>query len=90
MNILSLQNISKNYGNIKALKGVSFDIPKGTVFGILGPNGSGKTTMLGIVLNALQSDSGNFTWFGKPGSPDTRKRIGALLEIKYGNKQKQV
>jgi ABC-2 type transport system ATP-binding protein len=79
-NVLQLTAISKAYGKIQALKDVSYSVPKGSVFGILGPNGSGKTTMLGIVLNALQSDSGNFTWFGKPGSPDTRKHIGSLLE----------
>ncbi|MFY7899272.1 MAG: ABC transporter ATP-binding protein [Chitinophagaceae bacterium] len=78
--VLSLNAISKSYGKIKALNNVSYDVPKGSVFGILGPNGSGKTTMLGIVLNALQPDSGNFTWFGEPGSTTTRKRIGSLLE----------
>ncbi len=79
-NVLQLNAISKAYGKIQALQNVSYSVPKGSVFGILGPNGSGKTTMLGIVLNALQSDSGNFTWFGKRGSPDTRKHIGSLLE----------
>ena len=79
-NVLQLNAISKAYGKIQALKNVSYSVPKGSVFGILGPNGSGKTTMLGIVLDALQSDSGNFTWFGKPGSPDTRKHVGSLLE----------
>jgi ABC-2 type transport system ATP-binding protein len=78
--ILELSGITKSYGKIQALQNVSYQVPKGSVFGILGPNGSGKTTMLGIVLNALQSDSGNFTWFGKPGSPATRQRIGSLLE----------
>ena len=79
-NVLQLNAISKAYGKIQALKNVSYSVPKGSVFGILGPNGSGKTTMLGIILDALQSDSGNFTWFGKPGSPDTRKHVGSLLE----------
>jgi len=78
--VLSLNAISKSYGKIKALNNVSYNVPKGSVFGILGPNGSGKTTMLGIVLNALQADSGSFSWFGMPGSPATRKRIGSLLE----------
>jgi ABC-2 type transport system ATP-binding protein len=80
MEVLSIQGISKAYGKIQALKNVSYHVPKGSVFGILGPNGSGKTTMLGIILNVLQSDNGNFTWFGKPGSEETRKRIGSLLE----------
>ena len=78
--ILSINGIAKAYGPIKALKGVSFDVPEGAVFGILGPNGSGKTTMLSIILDILKADTGNFAWFGKPGSPETRKQIGSLLE----------
>ena len=78
--VLSLNGISKSYGVIKALKNVSYDVPEGSVFGILGPNGSGKTTMLSIILDILKADSGNFEWFGQPGSPETRKRIGSLLE----------
>lgn len=79
-NILSLNSIAKSYGKIQALKGVSFEVPEGAVFGILGPNGSGKTTLLSIILDILKADSGNFSWFGKPGSPETRKQIGSLLE----------
>jgi len=78
--VLSLQNISKSYGRIKALNNVSFEVPPGSVFGILGPNGSGKTTLLSIILDVLKADAGNFLWFGLPGSPDQRKRIGSLLE----------
>lgn len=78
--ILSINGIAKAYGPIKALKGVSFDVPEGAVFGILGPNGSGKTTMLSIILDILKADTGSFAWFGKPGSPETRKQIGSLLE----------
>jgi ABC-2 type transport system ATP-binding protein len=78
--VLSLNGISKSYGRIKALQNVSFDVPEGCVFGILGPNGSGKTTMLSIILDVLKADTGSFKWFGKPGSPETRKRIGSLLE----------
>ena len=78
--VLTLQNISKSYGKIQALNGLSFDIPAGCVFGILGPNGSGKTTLLSIILDVLKADSGNFLWFGQPGSPAQRKKIGSLLE----------
>jgi len=78
--VLSLKSISKSYGRIQALKNVSFDVPSGTVFGILGPNGSGKTTLLSIILDVLKANNGNFLWFGNPGSPDVRKRIGSLLE----------
>jgi len=79
--ILSIKNISKSYGSIQALKSVSFDVPEGSVFGILGPNGSGKTTLLGIVMDVLRANAGDFYWFGQPGgSADQRKKIGSLLE----------
>lgn len=78
--ILSTQNVAKSYGRIQALNGVSFDVPEGSVFGILGPNGSGKTTLLSIILDVLKANTGNFLWFGQPGSPDQRKKIGSLLE----------
>ena len=79
--VLSIQHMSKNYGAVQALKDVSFDVPKGSVFGILGPNGSGKTTMLGIVMDVLNASSGKFFWNGQEGSTsEMRKNIGTLLE----------
>lgn len=78
--VLSLHNITKFYGPVQALKDVSFEVPEASVFGILGPNGSGKTTLLSIILDVLKANKGNFLWFGRPGTPDQRKRIGSLLE----------
>lgn len=78
--VLSIQQISKSYGPIQALKSVSFDVPEGSVFGILGPNGSGKTTLLGIVLDVLLANSGQYQWFGGIPTNTARKQIGALLE----------
>jgi ABC-2 type transport system ATP-binding protein len=78
--VLSVQNITKFYGSIQALKNVSFDVPKGSVFGILGPNGSGKTTLLGIVMDILRPTSGTFQFFGVTPDADRRKQIGTLLE----------
>jgi len=78
--VLSLANITKFYGPVQALNDVSFEVPEGSVFGILGPNGSGKTTLLSIILDVLKANKGNFLWFGRPGSPDQRKKIGSLLE----------
>jgi ABC-type multidrug transport system ATPase subunit len=78
--VLSIQQISKSYGPIRALESVSFDVPEGAVFGILGPNGSGKTTMLGIVLDVLVAGSGTYTWFGGIAPDAARRQIGALLE----------
>jgi ABC-2 type transport system ATP-binding protein len=78
--VLSLQNISKSYGRIKALKGISFEVPAGSVFGILGPNGSGKTTLLGIVMDVLRPTGGSVGWFGRHPSEKQRRDIGTLLE----------
>lgn len=79
--VLSIKDLAKSYGAVRALNGVSFDVPQGSVFGILGPNGSGKTTLLGIVMDVLKANKGEFLWFGQPGgSPDQRKKIGSLLE----------
>lgn len=81
MPILTVNDLSKNYGSIKALDGVSFEVPQGSVFGILGPNGSGKTTLLGIVMNVLNATSGSFAWNKQQASDaQIRKQIGTLLE----------
>src|SRR4028119_2101796 len=78
--VLSVQNITKFYGRILALNNVSFEVPEGSVFGILGPNGSGKTTLLGIVMDVLKANSGTFSWFGQHTGEEQRKKIGTLLE----------
>jgi ABC-2 type transport system ATP-binding protein len=78
--VLTLNGITKYYGSIRALNNVSFEVPQGSVFGILGPNGSGKTTLLSIVLDVLKANNGSFLWFGQPGSPEQRRKIGSLLE----------
>ena len=80
MAILSVQGISKNYGIIQALKQVSFEVPSGSVYGILGPNGSGKTTLLGIIMDILRPTSGTFQLFDETPVSDHRRRIGTLLE----------
>lgn len=80
MAILTVENLHKNYGYIQALKGVSFTVPKGSVFGILGPNGSGKTTLLGIIMDILKATSGTYKLFDEMPTAEHRKRIGTLLE----------
>jgi ABC-type multidrug transport system ATPase subunit len=80
MAILSINNLTKNYGKIKALDNVSFSVPEKTVFGILGPNGSGKTTLLGIVMDILKASGGNYKWQGEESIDAMRKKIGTLLE----------
>ena len=78
--ILELSHITKFYGRIRALKEVSFNVPEGSVFGILGPNGSGKTTLLGIVTDVLKATDGKYSWFGEAASKKSRQQIGTLLE----------
>ncbi len=82
MTVLSVKGLRKSYGSVTALKDVSFDIPSGSVFGILGPNGSGKTTFLGLVLEILSPQAGSFTWFETPetSASTLRRRVGTLLE----------
>lgn len=62
------------------MNGVSFDVPEGSVFGVLGPNGSGKTTLLGIILDVLKANAGTYSWFGGMKHEDARRMIGSLLE----------
>jgi ABC-2 type transport system ATP-binding protein len=78
--VLSIQNLRKQYGRIVAVDSLSLEIPKGTIFGFLGPNGSGKTTTLGMVLDVIGPTSGTFSWFGQPATKESRKRVGAILE----------
>ncbi|MCD8072308.1 MAG: ATP-binding cassette domain-containing protein [Alistipes sp.] len=82
MNVLSVSNISKRYGRVQALDEVSFSVPRGSIFGLLGPNGSGKTTMLGITTDCVPADSGSYRLFedGRTPAHILRKRIGTLLE----------
>ncbi len=78
--VLEVSNLDKHFGKVHALKNVSLQIPKGAVFGILGPNGSGKTTMLGIVTDMQKSDNGTYSWFGQGTDHQLRKKVGSLIE----------
>jgi ABC-2 type transport system ATP-binding protein len=78
--ILSINNLTKYYGKLKALDNLSLEVYPGQILGFLGPNGSGKTTTLGILLGILEATSGTFSWFGKEPTHEQRKKIGALLE----------
>lgn len=80
MSVLTVSNLAKNYGPVRALKGVSFSVPKGTVFGILGPNGSGKTTLLGIIMDVLKPSAGTYSLFDKQPTEKERSLVGTLLE----------
>lgn len=79
--ILTINNLTKKFGYLTAVKDLSFTINKGNVYGILGPNGSGKSTTLGIVLNVVNKTQGNFHWFnGTTSTHDALKQVGAIIE----------
>lgn len=78
--VLQIQSLRKEFGKITAVNSLNLEIPKGSVYGILGPNGSGKTTTLGMVLGVISPSSGTYSWFGEALNFKTKKRIGAILE----------
>jgi len=79
-NVLSINKITKRYPKLYAVMDLSMKVDKGNVFGILGPNGSGKTTTLGVILGVINATSGTYSWFGQADNVNNRKKIGALLE----------
>jgi len=78
--VLSIQKLTKNFGKLCAVNNLDLEVKKGQVFGMLGPNGSGKTTTLGMLMGVVNPTSGSFSWFGEAASNHTRKKIGAVLE----------
>ena len=57
-NTLSVQNLAKSYGNLRAVAGISFDVRRNEIVGLLGPNGAGKTTAINMILGILEPDEG--------------------------------
>ncbi|MBK7653734.1 MAG: ATP-binding cassette domain-containing protein [Flammeovirgaceae bacterium] len=78
--VLSIQKLTKNFGKLCAVNQLDLEVKRGQVFGMLGPNGSGKTTTLGMLMGVVNPTSGSFSWFGQPATHETRKKIGAVLE----------
>jgi ABC-2 type transport system ATP-binding protein len=81
--ILKIQGLSKSYKNVRAIQNLNLEIRQGQAYGILGPNGSGKTTTLSIVTGIIHQDSGNFRWFGVEPESSQRKNIGSLIETPH-------
>ena len=79
--VLEIKNLTKSYGRLIALSDLSLQVFPGEICGILGPNGSGKTTTLGILLDILKADRGEFFWFGEQPAAKQRQKIGSLLEM---------
>jgi ABC-2 type transport system ATP-binding protein len=85
---INIINIKKTLGNREILKGISFDVEVGDIFGYLGPNGAGKTTTIRIILGLFQADSGRLEILGQGiNRRETRRKIGFVLDADglYGN-----
>jgi len=79
-NILTVENVSKNYGSFTALNNVSISVPEGSVFGLLGPNGAGKTSLIRIINQITLPDSGTIYLDGEKLQPHHIQNIGYLPE----------
>ena len=78
--ILKINKLTKKFGKLTAVDQLDLTIEKGQVYGILGPNGSGKTTTLGMILEVVAPTNGDFEWFGGENNVTARQKIGAILE----------
>src|SRR5262245_32867159 len=80
MPIVSFDSLTKSYGQTPALRGVSFDVEPGEIFGLLGPNGAGKSTLMRILMDIIRPDEGRVLTFGHPRTRDDLDRLGYLPE----------
>lgn len=81
--VLKVENLVKRYKDLTALDHLSFEVNEGEIFGLLGPNGSGKTTAINCILSLLKYDKGTITIFGKemkPSAYDIKKDIGVIMQ----------
>jgi ABC-2 type transport system ATP-binding protein len=80
MHAIELESISKSFGPVRAVDGLSVCVPAGSVYGFLGPNGAGKTTTLRMIMDIIRPDSGTIRLFGQPASAIARSRVGYMPE----------
>ena len=78
--VLEIDRVSKRYGEVVALRDMSFDVRAGELFGFVGSNGAGKTTTMRIALGVLAADAGEVRWNGRAIDLDARRRIGYMPE----------
>lgn len=81
MNAIEIRNLSKNYGNKRAVTELDMTVPEGAIYGFIGENGSGKSTTEKIVCGLIRENGGSIRLYGKDhGDPGVRERIGVLIE----------
>jgi ABC-2 type transport system ATP-binding protein len=78
--VLAIEHLTKRYGETVALEGLTVELPAGEVVGLLGPNGSGKTTAMRIIFGVIDADGGRVTYRGRPIGPAERRRFGYMPE----------
>lgn len=88
--LLICKNVNKNYGNKKVLKNINFSIPRGKIIGLLGKNGTGKTTLIKLINDLLTLDSGEILIDGKKIGVESKKIISYLPERTYLDKSMTV
>lgn len=81
MQAVSIHGLEKSYGDVKAVKGISFDVPEGSFFAFLGPNGAGKSTTISAICSLSSIDSGTIEVFGRNVSdPSVRNDMGVVFQ----------
>ena len=81
--VIQTDGLTKRYGSLVAVDNLTLRVPRGEVFGLLGPNGSGKTTTIGMLLGLVRPSSGTRRLFGLESdgvTPETLRRVGAIVE----------
>ena len=80
MNAVSLDNVSKSFGDVRAVDALSLDVPSGSIYGFLGPNGAGKTTTLRMIMDIIRPDSGRIEVLSRAPASRVKERIGYMPE----------
>jgi len=81
--IITVKDLVKRYGTLTALDHLDLEVHEGEIFGLLGPNGSGKTTAINCILALLKFDQGTIEVFGQPMAPDAydlKRNIGVVMQ----------
>jgi len=78
MNAIELHDVTKTFGTQTAVAPLTLNVPEGTIYGFIGPNGSGKTTTIRMIMNILVPDSGRISVLGQPPQSAIRDQIGYL------------
>ncbi len=80
VNTVEVNNLAKSFGEVKAVRDVTFSVGEGEIFGLLGPNGAGKTTTIRVLLDLFKADAGTVAVLGGPMTEEKKHRIGYMPE----------